>query len=270
MLSEHPPLFEATIPYGAPGVKALFYPTDRARSVMPIEAHQVGMHDMRPVRDRLSFDRNGFVLLDRPSAVADFYDPVEVEDVYLPEIKALMRELTGAAEVIAFGAMTRSDGGNTVDGSLPSFGAHIDYGARTVRDFTVAALGEARAEELLRRRHFLVNLWRPIRTVERAPLAVVDASTVAPGDLNESEVRGGLGDPDRPPLFGFNLQHNPAHRWFYAPRMERHEILAFKLYDSNAGATQLTGHTAFNDPSAAADAPPRESIEVRTVSFMPE
>jgi hypothetical protein len=33
---------------------------------------------------------------------------------------------------------------------------------------------------------------------------------------------------------------------------------------------QWTGHTAFDDPSAAADAPARESIEIRTISFMPE
>ena len=31
---------------------------------------------------------------------------------------------------------------------------------------------------------------------------------------------------------------------------------------------QWTGHTAFDDPTAAPDAPPRESIEIRTISFM--
>ena len=270
LLADRPPLFDATISYGAPDQKAVFYPTDRARSVMPMVEHVVPIHDMRPVRDTLSFDRNGFVLVDRPSAVRDFYDPAEVEAVYVPEIKALLRELTGAEEVITFGIMIRSDSGKTVDGSLPSFGAHIDYGDRTVRDFSVSILGEERAEQLLRRRHFLINLWRPIRMVERSPLAVVDASTVARQDLNDSEVRGGLGDPDRAPLYGFMLQHNPDHRWFHAPAMTPAEILAFKLYDSDPQKTQLTGHTAFTDPTAASDAPPRESIEIRTVSFMPE
>jgi hypothetical protein len=50
--------------------------------------------------------------------------------------------------------------------------------------------------------------------------------------------------------------------------MQPAEILAFKLFDSDRSRVQLTGHTAFDDPNAAPDAPPRESIEVRTISFM--
>jgi hypothetical protein len=264
------PLFDATIRYGAAGERAIFYPTDRARSHWPTAEHQVPMHDMRPLKDELSFDRNGFVLLERPSAMVDFYDPGEVERVYVPEIKALVRELTGAEQVITFGVMTRSDAQKTGDGSLPSFGAHIDYGDRTVRQFSEDILGKAEADRLLRRRHMLINLWRPIVPVERSPLALVDASTVAEADLNESEIRGGLGDPNRPPMYGFNLSYNPEHRWYYAPRMRPEEILAFKLYDSDTERTQWTGHTAFADPSAGPDARPRESIEIRTVSFMPE
>jgi len=53
------------------------------------------------------------------------------------------------------------------------------------------------------------------------------------------------------------------------PRMQPHEILAFKLFDSDAARVQWTGHTAFDDPTAPPDAPPRESIEIRTISFLP-
>jgi hypothetical protein len=51
--------------------------------------------------------------------------------------------------------------------------------------------------------------------------------------------------------------------------MEPDEILAFKLFDSDRSRVQWTGHTAFDDPNAPADAPPRESIEIRTISFIP-
>jgi hypothetical protein len=51
--------------------------------------------------------------------------------------------------------------------------------------------------------------------------------------------------------------------------MQPHEILAFKLFDSDQSRVQLTGHTAFDDPTAPPDAPARESIEIRTISFMP-
>jgi len=263
-------LFDTTIKYAEPGSHAIFYPTEREKSHWPTEEHVVPMHNMRPLTDELSFDRNGFVLATSPSAVTDFCDSAEVERVYVPEIRNLVRSLTGAETVITFGIMVRSDARKTTDGALPSFGAHIDYGGRTVRQFSEDILGKAEADRLLKRRHFLINAWRPIKPVERAPLAVLDASTVAAGDLNDSEIRGGLGDPNRPPMYGFNLSYNPRHVWYYAPRMQPSEILLFKLYDSDANKVQWTGHTAFDDPTAAPDALPRESIELRTISFMPE
>jgi hypothetical protein len=261
---------EAQIKYVRRGERQVFYPTDRAKSHMAQEEHTVTIRDVRDIAGSLSFDRNGFVLLRRPTAVRDFYDPERVVRDYQPEIEALVRGLTGAEKVICFGSMTRSDGSGTSQGNQPAFGAHVDYGARTVRDFTIDHLGAAEAERWLRRRHMLINLWRPIRTVHRAPLALADASTIADSDLFESEVRGGLGDPGRRSLFGFAVAYNPAHRWWYAPAMQPDEIWAFKLFDSDPAATQHTAHTAFSDPSSPPDAPPRESIEIRTISFMPE
>jgi len=42
--------------------------------------------------------------------------------------------------------------------------------------------------------------------------------------------------------------------------------LLFKCYDSATdGRARFTAHTAFDDPTAPDDAPPRESIEVRTL-----
>jgi hypothetical protein len=146
----------------------------------------------------------------------------------------------------------------------------VDYGESTIRRFAEDILGRDAAAPWLKRRFVLMNLWRPIRPVFRTPLALCDASSVLASDLNDSEIRGGLNDPDRPSMWGFNLSHNPRHRWFYAPRMQPDEVLAFKLFDSDSSRVQLTGHTAFDDPGAAPDAPARESIEIRTISFMPE
>jgi hypothetical protein len=50
--------------------------------------------------------------------------------------------------------------------------------------------------------------------------------------------------------------------------MQPDELYAFKLYDSDASRPQWTGHTAFADPEAPADAPPRQSMEIRTISFI--
>lgn len=251
-----------------PGEKVIFYPTDREKSQWPYREHDVTISDVRPVAGRLSLERNGFVLLNRPSAVEDLYDEAEVERVYLPEVQALIAELTGADKVITFGRMTRTDREGAEQGNLPAFGAHVDYGDRTVRRFATEVLGEEEAARWLGGRYMLINVWRPITVVRRSPLAVCDASTVRASDLNDSEVRGGLGDPNRPTLYGFSVSFSPAQRWYYVPGMRPEEVLAFKLFDSDASAVQWTAHSAFELPDTPPDAPPRESIEIRTIAFI--
>jgi len=260
---------DATIRYVVAGEKAVFYPSDRTRSYWPPDDHTVRIENMRRHASALSVDRNGFVLLTEPSAVTDFYDPEQVRTLYYAEIETLVKRLLGAEKVLVFGEIARSDGTTTGEGRRPAYGAHVDYGEKTVRRFAEDLMGPEAAAPWLERRFVLMNLWRPIRTVYRTPLALCDASSVEPSDLHDSEIRGGLNDPGRPSLFGFNLSYNPRHRWYYVPRMEPAEILAFKLFDSDRERVQWTGHTAFDDPTAAADAPPRESIEIRTISFMP-
>jgi hypothetical protein len=259
---------DALIRYVVAGEKAVFYPTDRARSYWPADEHTMRIEDMRPHARDLALERNGFVLLREPSAVTDFYDTEQVRGAYYAEIDALVKRLLGAEKVLVFGEIARSDGTATGDGKRPAYGAHVDYGERTVRHFAEEMMGREAAVPWLRRRFILMNLWRPIRTVYRTPLALCDASSVSASDLHDSEVRGGLNDPHRPSLYGFNLSFNPQHRWYYAPRMEPDEILAFKLFDSDPSKVQWTGHTAFDDPTAPQDAPPRESIEIRTISFL--
>ncbi|MFJ3368274.1 hypothetical protein [Pseudomonas sp. NPDC086251] len=50
--------------------------------------------------------------------------------------------------------------------------------------------------------------------------------------------------------------------------MRRGEVLLIKGYDSrHDGRARFTPHTAFQDPLKPRGAPPRESIEVRTLAF---
>jgi hypothetical protein len=252
------------------GEKAVFYASDRARSYWPQDPRTVEINDMRPLADELSFDRNGFVLVNQPTAVTDFRDKAQIESIYLPEIVDLVQRLTGAEKVLTFGVVVRTDDSKAEDGAQPSWGAHVDYGDRTVRETSRDLLGDAEAEKWLQRRYMLINLWRPIRPVERTPLALCDASTVKHEDLFDSEVRGGLGDPNRKSLWGFNLAWAPGQRWYYAPHMQPDELYAFKLFDSDPARVQLTAHSAFVDPTSHQDAPARLSIELRTISFMPD
>jgi hypothetical protein len=116
----------------------------------------------------------------------------------------------------------------------------------------------------LRGRVQIVNVWRPLRgPVQDAPLAVCHAPSVAPADLVPSD----LVYPHRTGET-YSVTYNPAHRWFYLRGMGTDEALLLKCYDSKTdGRARFTPHTAFDDPTAPADAPPRESIELRTLVF---
>ena len=257
----------ATIRYVVKGEKSVFYPAEREKSYWPPEDHQMTITDARPLLSQLSVARNGFTVLQHRSAVTDFRDTAQIEQVFMPEAVQLARQVNGAVKAFAFGPVVRTDAPGAVDGALPAVGAHVDYGRRTIEDFTRAALGDE-ADYWLSRRVILMNFWRPLATVYSSPLALCDASTVSAEDMHPSEVRGGLMNINRQPLYGFNLSHNPAHRWYYLPRMQPGEVFAFKLYDSDVSQPQWTGHTAFTDPDTPPNAPPRQSIEVRTVSFL--
>jgi hypothetical protein len=261
---------DTRIRYVVAGEKATFYAAEREKSYWPPDEHPMRIESMRPQVDQLALERNGFVLLREPTKVRNFFDPDEVKRVYYPEVLDLVKRLNGAAKVIAFGEVARTDEAHAIDGRKPAHGAHVDYGERTVRQFAEDLLGKEEAARWLTLRFVLMNLWRPITTVYRSPLALCDASTVRREDLNDSEIRGGLMDENRSSLWGFNLAYSPRHRWYYAPKMQPDEVLAFKLFDSDSSRVQWTGHTAFDDPTAPADAPPRQSIEIRTISFIPD
>ena len=108
------------------------------------------------------------------------------------------------------------------------------------------------ADELLKGRVQVINLWRPIRGPLRdAPLAMLDGQTVAPGDLVASD----LIYPNRRGET-YSVKYNPNHRWYYIPEMTADEALLLKCYDSATdGRTRFGPHTAFIDPTTPADAP---------------
>jgi hypothetical protein len=258
---------EATMKYVVRGEKAIFHPGERDKSYWPVDEHRVTIHDVRPLIDQLSFERNGFVLADEPTDVTEFSDPAELAR-YCRQTEALVQRLTGADKVVSFGPMLRTNAAGAHGHNQPAFGAHVDYGARTVADFTRDLLPPDEADRRLEGRHMLINVWRPIVMVESAPLAVCDANTVKRQDLFDSEVVGGLGDLKRRSLWGFNLAFDPGHRWYWVPHMQPREALVFKLFDSDPESIQFTAHSAFDDPNTPPDAAPRQSIEMRTIAYL--
>lgn len=243
-------------------------PSGVPRSNTAYEARTLAIYNARPIASEISLDRQGFALHRHRSAVHDFYDDDEVRDVYYPEAEQVITELTGADRVFVFDHTQRRRIAGAADRApgvprQPATRVHVDHtiksGPQRVRDFLGAA-----ADELLRGRVAVINLWRPIRGPLRdAPLAVCDARSVAAGDLVPSE----LVYPDRVGEI-YGVTYNPTHRWFYLPEMREDEALLLKCYDSVAdGRARFAPHTAFDDPTMPADALPRESIEIRTLVF---
>jgi hypothetical protein len=228
------------------------------------ETHQVKIVDARAAAG-LSLDHEGFVLLHRASAVHDFYDEEEIRSVYYPECERLMREATGAHRVVAFDHIVRnaakSAKGNPI--KLPATRVHNDYTAKSAPQRVRDLMG-AEAEELLRHRFAINNVWRPIRgPLLQSPLALCDAQSLEEENLIPSELRY----PDRTGET-YAITYNPAQRWYYFPRMQPDEAVLIRCFDSaRQGAARFSAHGAFEDPQAPPDAPPRESIEVRTLVF---
>lgn len=230
------------------------------------EARTVTVHDARPLAGALSLDREAFRLVASPTAVADLRDEDAVTTRYYKEVENLIRSETGAVEVLIFDHTIRAqDGEETV--RKPVVNVHGDYtpksGPQRVRDL----VPEAEQARWFAGRYGVVNVWRPIvEPVVSRPLAFVDAQTLDEAD----HVAVDLVYPDRTgEIFGFAW--NPAHRWYYFPRMTRDEALLIRTYDSaEDGRARFSAHSSFEDPDTPADAPPRQSIEVRALVRYPD
>jgi hypothetical protein len=266
------PSVEAELNYLAPSrAKPHTYtfepPGGGPRSNIVNEPHAVAIRNMRAISSLISLDQEGFGLITHRSATRDFANDEEIRRTYYPESEALMKDLTGADRVFIFDHTVRRRVPGQEDrrgeARQPVARVHVDHtdrsGPQRVRD-----LLPDEADELLHGRVQIINLWRPIHVPALdAPLAVADAGSVAPHDLVASD----LIYPDRRGEV-YSVRFNPAHQWFYAPRMEPDEALLLKCYDSATdGRARFAPHTAFLDPTAPAGAPPRESIEIRTLVF---
>ncbi len=230
------------------------------------EDRSVAIHDMRAETGRLSLDVTGFELHRHTTAVEDLYDDEAVANIYNREVEDLLKRLTGADIATVFDHTRRSDtetGAANPDGLRgPAGRVHVDYtdasGPKRARD----VLGSRTVDRVLGTggRIVQVNVWRPIRgPVCRSPLALADASSVPKEDLLATDQVF----PDRVGEI-YQLAYSPAHRWYWAPRMEQDEALLIKGWDSlDDGRARYTPHGAFTLPDGDPAAPPRESIELR-------
>ncbi|MGH7875421.1 MAG: CmcJ/NvfI family oxidoreductase [Candidatus Binatia bacterium] len=230
------------------------------------QEHRMTIHNGRALADQLSLDREGFILLPHETKMKNFYDEDEIRSVYYPETEELVKKASGAQRVLVFDHTLRSaDHAMREEKNIsgPVRNAHNDYtewsGPQRVRDLLPDEAGQ-----LLRHRFAVIQTWRPIHhPVEREPLAIADARSIGTDELIPSariypNRRGEV----------YHSTYNPAHRWYYFPDMQPSEAMVFKCFDTmKDGRARWTAHCAFDDPNSPPDAPPRESIEMRTLAF---
>jgi hypothetical protein len=223
------------------------------------------IRDARPLAAQLSLDTHGFCLARHRTAVKNILDKEELARVYYPEMERLVCETSGAYRAVLFDHTIRHGDQATREEKLlrePVFYVHNDYteasAPRRLRE-----LLPDEADALLAKRFAIIQVWRPLKTISRNPLAIADSRSVAPADLLPSERR-------YPHRVGetYRILHNPKHEWYQFPQMTPEEAIVFKVYDSaKDGRARFTPHTSFDDPTTPADAPPRESIETRMFAF---
>jgi hypothetical protein len=240
---------------------------------LPLAAERMPIQDMRGREAEFTLDRQGFTLAQAPTTVGDFHDPAEVAGVYVPEVQALVREVTGCAEVVVSSPglvrVSRRASERSAGAAPTGNFAHADFSYSSGEFWLRRTLAPEEAEARLRKRYAIFNVWRAFSPPPQDfPLALCDARSVAPPDIQNCTIT--LGRPGiRDPVTWENTayRHNPSHRWFYCSDMNRDEAFVFRSFDSDPASSVHVPHTAFEDLTCPDSAPPRASLEIRMFAF---
>ncbi|WP_138759271.1 CmcJ/NvfI family oxidoreductase [Modestobacter altitudinis] len=241
------------------------------------EKRPVDIRDGRPVRDSFALDVQGFALVDHRSAVPDFTDPVQLEQVYVAEVCRFVQEQLGADQVLSRGWELRRSVAPAEHGAQPpAAGVHVDYAPGHIPGMVARAHARHFPDGPDFRRAVVTSTWRVFSPPPQDwPLALCESRTIAPDDgapittyfVDELPADPfGPVDHLKPVGSSWKVRHDPAHEWWWFPAMTRDEVLLIKLGDTGRGGAWAAPHTAFPDP-AAQGAVPRHSIELRTFAY---
>lgn len=257
---------EADIVYFAPPQKVA--KDERPNFVkLPLAPTRMPITDMRGHEPEYSLDEEGFMLVHAPTEVRDFKDTEEVARVYLPEVDALLRKVTGCSATA-----TSTPGLRRISkrGGAPAAGAtgtgnfaHADYSYTSGEAWLRRAVTPEEADARLQKRYSIFNVWRVFsEPPQDVPLALCDARSVDPDDIQNCTIT--LGEMT---WENTTYLHNQDHKWFYCSDMRPDEAFIFRSFESDPARRVLVPHTAFEDRTCPDDAPPRESFEVRFFAF---
>lgn len=268
------PTVEAPLNYiGAMQARPVFHAVDPSKTNLVLESHTVRITDARGLAEQPSLQREGFALVEHRSEVSNFRDQDELETRYLAEVADLIKAVSGASEVRAspgpLARYTKREDVARAAGTAPAARfVHTDYTDVSARSFFLPQVMDP--EEALRRyrRITVYQTWRALSGgAQDVPLTVADGRTVRRQDMVTADTV--LGEEyARNQAFEFSVcRHSAEHRWCYFSNMRPDEVLVFKGHDFDPDSPARLFHTAFDDPSAPPDAPPRASVEARVFAF---
>lgn len=241
----------------------IFIGKGRITNERPHRAHNFVVTDVSGDEDKYSLDSHGFQYCRHESREKDFIDEQSIQSAYYEECKQLLKDVTGASRVRIFNHKVRRGptqwhhlGFNNLKNRGPVTRTHVDqsYAGAELRlrwEFP------NEADELVKRRYQIINIWRPIETILKDPIAVADADSVPDVDLVGAEMT-----EDDFKGESWVVRYSPNHRWYYKHRMTPQEVLLIKCFDSDTSVARRSLHSAFEDP-AHRDGESRQSIEVR-------
>jgi hypothetical protein len=112
------------------------------------------------------------------------------------------------------------------------------------------------------------NIWRPIKTVKRDALAVLDTNSASRDQRVSASFDRGDGhvvsmDWLMSGIKGDQPDQDIEHKWYYLHEQQPDEVVAFKIYDGDLDSeSNGTPHTAVHIPRTEGEEN-RVSIELR-------
>ncbi|KAF2158982.1 hypothetical protein M409DRAFT_71330 [Zasmidium cellare ATCC 36951] len=287
----NPSVVRANLNYLLPGGGADadgFYPGTASNLRRKFDVREVPITDVRSVNDTFDIDKHGFKFVPREGKFNEFDNKEQTAQHWYPEVIELLKKHLGAAdakpllhfvrnetvESALADAATMADH-DTVTKMVPFRVIHVDNSYDGSYGFLEGFVGSEEAEKWSKGRWGIVNVWYPLKTVERDPLAVCDASSVREEDLYPLAIRRPADavnenftntPKNMKANESWHVYYNDEHRWYYKSKMTPEEALLIRIYDSEKdGRARRCPHTAFELADQDAQMPNRTSIETRCV-----
>ncbi|EAW10007.1 uncharacterized protein ACLA_042290 [Aspergillus clavatus NRRL 1] len=236
----------------------------RPSVTLPVTVHDVSGHE-----SEYTLDKNGLQFYYHESKEKDFIDDDIISGITTSRPSSCSKTRnTGASRIVIIGHIIRRHAQDAVTPAgyqnAPVRSVHIDQSYAVIKG-RVSHYFPEDAPELLKGRYQIINVWRPIKTILKDPLAVADSLSFPDDDLVPTKLvyLHRVGET-------YSVKPNPGIKWYFRYAQPPELVTLFKCYDSKTdGRARRVPHSSFVDPATEGEKV-RESIETRALVFHPE